>query len=129
MSKGFVLIGNFTQILGYFIALQVNASSGSITTIDNIMYPIGCSFVLVINDIVYCIIFEMQNYIASFTIDKSSSTTYSSSFRCIATWSSYFCRLWVTMWFMFVTILPLFFGKKIVIDLNPYNSCLLKSNS
>jgi hypothetical protein len=85
MSKGFVLIGNFTQILGYFIALQVNASSGSITTIDNIMYPIGCSFVLVINDIVYCIIFEMQNYIASFTIDKSSSTTYSSSFRCIAT--------------------------------------------
>lgn len=113
MSRGSPLINSLTRILGRFITLQVNVSWGSITVIDNILYPIDCSFVLGIVDMVYCTTFGVQNYITSFTIGRSSSTTYPSSFCCIVIWSSYFCRLWVTMRFMFVTILPFFFGKKI----------------
>ncbi len=70
MSRGFAFIGSFTRILGRLVALQVNAFWSSIIAINNIMYLIGCSFVLGTVDLVYCTIFGMQNYIASFIIEN-----------------------------------------------------------
>ncbi len=78
--------------------------------LDSILYPIGCSFVLDIIGIVYCTLFGLKNYVASFVNYIFSSITFSSSFCCMATWSNCFNKLWVTIWFMFVTILPLFLG-------------------
>ncbi len=51
-----------------------------------------------------------MNYIASFANGSSPSTTFSSSFCCMATWSNYLCKLRVTTQFMFVPILLLFLG-------------------
>jgi hypothetical protein len=98
--RGFDFIGNFIQILGHLIALLVNVSWGSITTTNVIMYFTNCSSVLGIY-MVYCTLSRIWNCVAN---------CYSSSFYCMATWSIYVCKLWVTTWFLFIAILPFFFG-------------------
>ncbi len=103
----------------------INVSQSSITTIDNVMYPLGCSFILGIIGIMYYTIYGVWNCITSFTNYSSSSITFSFSLYCITAWYNCLCRLWVTTWFMLITILPVFF----VTYLNPYNKCMLKYNS
>jgi hypothetical protein len=47
MSINITFIDNFTQILGCFIAIPINVSRGSISIVDGVLHPIGCSFVLI----------------------------------------------------------------------------------
>jgi hypothetical protein len=67
-------------------------------------------------------IFGVWNYVTSFNNGNSFSTTVSSTFCWIGTWFCYFYKLQITMWSMFVLVLPFSFGKWFfVIDLNCYN--------
>lgn len=100
-SRGFSLIGSFIQILVHFITLPINVSWGSITTANDIMYFTSCYFVLGIFDMVYCIFPRIWN---------CATNCYYSSFYCMTTWSIYVCKLWVIIQFLFVAILPFFFG-------------------
>jgi hypothetical protein len=69
------------------------------------------SSILGILGIIYCIFSRVQNYITSFTNYIYSSTTFSFSLCCIVVCFNCFCRLRVTIRFMFVFILPLFLGN------------------
>jgi hypothetical protein len=65
-SKDSTFIGSFIHTLGCFIVLLMNIFLGSITIVDNILYHVGHSYVLGTIGIVYCIIFRVWNYVASF---------------------------------------------------------------
>jgi hypothetical protein len=121
-SRTIAFINSLIWILGCFIALLVNVSRGSIIVVNSILYPTSRSFILGVHDMVYYIIFGVWIFLALFSNGISSSTTFSFSFYWIATLSNYFCRLWVTMQFMFVAILPFFFWNlKKITNWNPYN--------
>ncbi len=115
-SRGSMLNGSLAQILGCLIILLRNASQGSIFDADDILYLIHHSSILNIFCIVYCTLFGIWNHAVSFT--NCSSTTISSSFCCIVICFNWLYILWVTVRFMFVTILPLFFGNFLCHKLN-----------
>ncbi len=58
----------------------------------------------------HCIFSKVWNYAASFNIYGSNFFTFFSSFYEIPTWSHCLYKLQVTMWFMFIPTLFLFFG-------------------
>jgi hypothetical protein len=80
---GFALISIFAQTLGCLIALPLNVSQGSIIVTNNVLYPASHSSILGILDIINCTISRVWNYVKSFA-NYSSSTTFSSSFCCMA---------------------------------------------
>jgi hypothetical protein len=69
---GFAFDGNLARTLGHLIALLMNVSRGSITIVNNILYPTSRSFVQGI--------FVMVNYIRNYF---ASLINYSYSFYCI----------------------------------------------
>lgn len=76
---GGITFNNSFQILGSPITLPTNVSRGSIIAIDNILYYACHFFLMGILNPLYCIIFEVWNFIASFNIYGSISSKFSSS--------------------------------------------------
>jgi hypothetical protein len=102
---------NLFQILGRPIALPTNVLQGSIIARDDILYYAGDFCVMGILDPLYCIIFGVWTFTTLFNIYNSISSKFSSSCYQIVAWFSWLCKLWVTMWFMFIPALLLFLEK------------------
>ncbi len=97
LPRGATFNDNLFWILGCLIALQVSDFWSSITITDDIMYPIGCSFVHIFNTI-SCTYFGMWNCFASF--NTWGFVVSFASFCWIVTWPICFYILQVSMQFM-----------------------------